>query len=260
MKILLIGDVVGKKGRQIVASVLPEIKKKECIDLCIANGENLAGGFGITVKVADQMYATGVDVITGGNHIWNKKEIYSIIEEDERLLRPLNYPSGVPGRGSNIYSVNNTRICVINLCGRIFMENLDCPFRTVIAEIEEIHKQTSNIIVDFHAEATSEKIAMGLYLDGMVSAVIGTHTHVQTADERVLPKGTAYITDVGMTGPKDSIIGIKSETIIKKFLTLMPLRFEVQKKGIGIFCGVIVEIDDTTGKALSIKRIQKEVE
>ncbi|MBI4777609.1 TIGR00282 family metallophosphoesterase [Candidatus Desantisbacteria bacterium] len=265
MRILLIGDIIGKKGREIVDAVLSKFKQEEKIDFCIANGENLAGGFGITSAVAKQSYAAGVDVLTGGNHIWSKKEIYQIIDTDEKILRPLNYPPGVPGCGGRIYTVNNQRIGVISLCGRVFMDNLDCPFRTVMLEIERMRTETQNIIVDFHAEATSEKIAMGLYLDGLVSAVIGTHTHVQTADERILPKGTAYITDTGMVGAKNSAIGVDSAVIIKRFLTSMPLRFDVTKTGPGIFCGVIIEISldtdsrGTTANALSIKRVQREI-
>lgn len=261
MRILLIGDIIGRKGRGIVASMLPRFKQEEKIDFCIANGENLAGGFGITPAVAKQVYAAGVDVLTGGNHIWSKKEIYQIIDEDERILRPLNYPIGVPGRGGHIYTVNNQQIGVISLCGRVFMNNLDCPFRTVMLEIERMRVETPNIIVDFHAEATSEKIAMGLYLDGLASAVIGTHTHVQTADERILPQGTAYITDIGMVGAKNSVIGVDSDIIIKRFLTSLPLQFEPTKTGPGIFCGVIIEInsDGITPNALSIKRVQHEV-
>ncbi|MFH1097457.1 MAG: TIGR00282 family metallophosphoesterase [Candidatus Desantisbacteria bacterium] len=258
MRILLIGDIIGKKGREIVASMLPEFKQEEKIDFCIANGENLAGGFGMTPAVVKQVYTAGVDVLTGGNHIWSKKEIFQIIDEDERILRPLNYPPGVPGAGGRIYMVNGQQIGVISLCGRVFMDALDCPFRTVMAEVERMQTETPNIIVDFHAEATSEKIAMGLYLDGLVSAIIGTHTHVQTADERILPKGTAYITDTGMVGAKNSVIGVDSAVIIKRFLTSMPHRFEVTKTGPGMFCGVIIEISSNTGNALSIRRIQRE--
>lgn len=259
MRILLIGDIIGKKGREIVASMLPEFKQEEKIDFCIANGENLAGGFGITPAVAKQVYAAGVDVLTGGNHIWSKKEIYQIIDNDESILRPLNYPIGVPGVGGRIYTVNGQQIGVISLCGRVFMDNLDCPFRTVMVEVERMRAETPNIIVDFHAEATSEKIAMGLYLDGLVSAVIGTHTHVQTADERILPEGTAYITDTGMVGAKNSVIGVDSATIIKRFLTSMPHQFKVTKTGPGMFCGVIIEISSDVGNALSVRRIQQEI-
>lgn len=258
MRVLLVGDIVGKKGRQVIKEILPEIKQKYQIDFCIANGENVAGGFGLTQKTAKEVFNAGVDVITSGNHIWNKKEIHQIIEE-ENILRPLNYPPGVPGRGYNFYEVKGELLAVINLSGRVFIGELDCPFRTVLPEITNIREKTHNIIVDIHAEATSEKIAMGWYLDGKVSAIIGTHTHVQTADEKILPKGTAYITDVGMTGPQNSIIGVKKEIILKKFLTQIPLRFEVAK-GTGQLCAVIVEIDTDTGAAKCITRIQQTIE
>ncbi|MEW6607303.1 MAG: TIGR00282 family metallophosphoesterase [bacterium] len=258
MRVLVIGDIVGKKGRQVIKALLPNIKQEYQIDLCVANGENLAGGFGLTQKTANEVFTAGVDVLTSGNHVWSKKEIYEIIE-NENILRPLNYPTGVPGRGYNLYKVQNDLLCVINLAGRVFIDELDCPFRVVLPEITKIREKTKNIIVDMHAEATSEKVAMGWYLDGKVSAVIGTHTHVQTADERILPEGTAYITDAGMTGPRDSIIGIKKEIVLKKFLTQIPLRFEVAK-GIGQIGGVLVEIDTSTGKAKSIIRIQQFLE
>jgi len=258
LKILHIGDIVGKRGRQIIKELVPKIKQEYQIDFCIANGENAAGGFGLTQKTAKEIFSAGIDSITSGNHIWDKKEVYQIIE-DENILRPLNYPPGVPGRGYNFYKVKNDILAVINLSGRVFVDELDCPFRAVISEINKIKEKTKNIIVDMHAEATSEKIAMGWYLDGKVSAVIGTHTHVQTADERILPEGTAYITDVGMTGARDSVIGVKKEIIIKRFLTQIPLRFEVAK-GIGQICAVVVEIDSDTGKAKSIIRIQQILE
>lgn len=255
MRILLVGDIIGKKGRQVIRELLPEIRQEYQIDFCIANGENAAGGFGLTQKTANEIFAAGVDTITSGNHIWDKKEIYQIIE-NKNILRPLNYPPGVPGRGYDFYKVKDTLLSVINLSGRVFIDELDCPFRVVLPEITKIREKTHNIIVDMHAETTSEKVAMGWYLDGKVSAVIGTHTHVQTADERILPEETAYITDVGMTGPRDSIIGVKKEIILKRFLTQIPLRFEVAK-GIGQIGAVVVEIDTFTGKAKSINRIQQ---
>ncbi|MEW6097379.1 MAG: TIGR00282 family metallophosphoesterase [bacterium] len=258
MRVLLVGDIVGKRGRQVIKELLPKIKQEYQIDFCVANGENVAGGFGLTEKTAKEVFSGGVNVLTSGNHIWNKKEVFQIIEE-ENILRPLNYPPGVPGRGYNFYKVKNDILAVINLSGRVFIDELDCPFQVVLPEITKIREKTKNIIVDMHAEATSEKIAMGWYLDGKVSAVIGTHTHVQTADERILPEGTAYITDAGMTGPRDSVIGVKKEIIIKKFLTQIPLRFEVAK-GTGQICAVIVEIDTHTGKAKSITRIQQILE
>ncbi|MDI6736105.1 MAG: TIGR00282 family metallophosphoesterase [bacterium] len=258
MKILLVGDIVGKKGRQVIRELIPQIKQDYKIDFCIANGENAAGGFGLTQKTADEIFNGGVDVITSGNHIWNKKEVFQIIE-NEHILRPLNYPPGVPGRGYNIYNVQDNLLAVINLAGRVFVDELDCPFRTVLPEIIKIREKTLNIVIDMHAETTSEKVAMGWYLDGQVSAVIGTHTHVQTADERILPQGTAYISDMGMTGPRDSVIGVKTEIILKRFLTQIPLRFDVAK-GVGQLGGVVVEIDTSTGKAKSIIRVQKFLE
>ncbi|MFH1563156.1 MAG: TIGR00282 family metallophosphoesterase [Nitrospirota bacterium] len=255
MRILLVGDIVGKKGRQVIRELIPQIKQNEQIDFCIANGENAAGGFGLTQKTSDEIFSGGVDVITSGNHIWNKKEVFQIIE-NEHILRPLNYPPGVPGRGYNIYKVKDDFLAVINLAGRVFMDELDCPFRVILPEITRIREKTLNIVIDMHAETTSEKVALGWYLDGKVSAIIGTHTHVQTADERILPQGTAYITDIGMTGPRDSVIGVKTEIILKKFLTQIPLRFDIAK-GIGQLCGVVIEIDTSTGKAKSINRIQK---
>jgi metallophosphoesterase (TIGR00282 family) len=240
--------------------MLPEVKKEYNVDFTIANAENAAGGFGLTPKVAQELYSYGIDLLTTGNHIFNKKEIFKIIDEEKRLLRPLNYPEGVPGRGSCIVNLkDDIYLGIINLSGRVFIENLDCPFRRVLPEINKIKQKTNVIIVDMHGEATSEKIAMGWYLSGKVSAVVGTHTHVQTADERIFPTGTAYITDIGMTGPKDSIIGIKIDKIIKRFLTQIPLRMEVAK-GPGIFCGVIIDIDEKEGKARDIKRIQLSLE
>lgn len=255
MRVLLIGDIIGKTGREVLSAWLPGIKQEYRIDFCIVNGENAAGGFGITPPLVEEISASGVDLITGGNHIWEKKEVYQIIE-DERLLRPLNYPIGVPGRGAGLFTLKEGLLGVINLSGRVFIKELDCPFRTVLPEIERLRQKTPSIIIDIHAEATSEKVAMGWYLDGKVSAVLGTHTHVQTADERILPQGTAYITDVGMTGPMDSVIGIKKEIVLKRFLTQIPARFEVAK-GPYQFCGVVVEINAQTGKACHIERIFK---
>ena len=255
MKILFIADIIGQPGREAVAKVLPELRQREQAELVIANGENAAGGMGLTPHIARDLCKLGVDIITLGNHTWDKKEIMEIIE-DENIIRPANYPPGVPGRGAALVSTaGNFRVGVINLVGRVFMHPNDCPFRAVDKLITEMKKETSLIIVDMHAEATSEKIAMGWYLDGKVSAVIGTHTHVQTADERILPEGTAYITDVGMTGPQESVIGIKKEIILQRFLLGMPVRFEVAAGDL-TFNGVALDIDEKTGKALAIKRIQ----
>lgn len=256
MKILFIGDIIGKPGRRAVKEGLPDLVNKLKIDFVIANAENAAGGFGVTQSVAEELFSMGLHVLTSGNHIWDKKEAVTYITKESRLLRPANYPPDVPGFGSIVMKTSSgDKLAVINLSGRVFMSQMDCPFRTAQQEIETLKKQTSIIIVDFHAEATSEKSAMGWFLDGDVSAVIGTHTHVQTADEMILPKGTAFITDVGMTGPKDSIIGVKKEQIIHKFLTQIPARFETAK-GESLLSCVVVEINPKTGLSSSIQRLQ----
>ncbi|MBI5056748.1 MAG: TIGR00282 family metallophosphoesterase [Nitrospirae bacterium] len=255
MKILFIGDIVGKPGRNAVKEGLPDLINKLKIDFVIANGENAAGGFGITQETGEEILALGVHVLTSGNHIWDKKDALSYITKENRLLRPANYPSDVPGFGSIIMNTAaGEKIAVLNLSGRVFMNQLDCPFQVARRELSEIKKQAKVIIVDFHAEATSEKSAMGHFLDGEVSAVIGTHTHVQTADEKILPKGTAFITDVGMTGPADSVIGVKKEQIIQKFLTQIPVRFETAK-GESVLSCVALEINSRTGMATSIQRL-----
>lgn len=259
MKILLIGDVVGEPGRYAVSRLLPEIRQEEDVEFVIANGENVAGGSGITPKTARELLDAGIDVITTGDHIWDRKEIKEIIDIDTRLLRPANLPKGVPGRGSGVYkSKGGFLIGVINIIGRIFMSNYNCPFRTVREEVEKIKNQTPIIAVDIHGEATSEKIAMGWYLDGMVSVLAGTHTHVQTADEKILPRGTAYITDLGMAGPYKSVLGRRPEQILERFLTLMPVKFEMASEWVELH-GAVVDIDPLTGKALAIKRIQKKL-
>ncbi len=259
MRVLIIADIFGEVGREAVRILLPEIKAEEKIDMCIANGENAAGGFGITPKIADHLYSFGVNMITMGNHIWDRKEVLNIINE-EKLIRPANYPPGVPGEGWRLITTNEgIKVGIINLCGRVYMSNIDCPFRAADKIIPELRKDTNIIIVDMHAEITSEKVALGWYLDGRVSAVIGTHTHVPTADERILPEGTAYITDIGVTGSLDSVIGIKKEIAIQRFLTQMPIRFEAAKGNI-VLAGVIIDIDNLSGKATSIKRIKKSVD
>ncbi|NOZ24501.1 MAG: TIGR00282 family metallophosphoesterase [Nitrospirae bacterium] len=255
MRVLLIGDIVGKTGRKAVKAFLPALISRFKIDLTVANCENAAGGFGVTEKVAAELFNCGIHVMTSGNHIWDKKEAVALLVKEDRILRPVNYPPGVPGAGSIIYNLNGRKVGVLNVSGRIFMNAMDCPFRTAETEVERLKKETDMIIVDMHAEATSEKIAFGRYMDGRVSAVLGTHTHVQTADEQILPNGTAYITDVGMTGPFDSVIGVAADQIIDKFLTQMPRKFETAK-GIGVLSGVIVEIDEKTGRSTSIQRIQ----
>lgn len=255
INIIFIGDIVGKPGRKIVKELLPRLVQKYNADLVIANGENAAGGFGITEKVAEELFSYGIDIITTGNHVWDKKEVVPYIAKEPRILRPINYPEGVPGFGSTIFRTrNNHLVGVINASGRIFMNLLECPFKTTKREVERIKRETNVIVIDFHAEATSEKMAFALYLDGKVSAVIGTHTHVQTADERILPKGTAYITDVGMTGPENSVIGFKEDSIIEKFLTLMPKVFEVPQSS-AFLSALFVEVSLTDGLARKVERI-----
>ena len=256
MRILVVGDVVGKPGRDAILHQLNKIKKEENIDAAIVNGENSAGGSGLTDKISREFFSNGVDVITSGDHIWKKREIYSFLDETDRLIRPLNYPLGAPGKGFTVVQLSSgLKIGVINLLGRVFMDAVDCPFHAVGKAIREISEETNIIVVDIHAEATSEKVAMGWFLDGKVSAVVGTHTHIQTADEKVLPEGTAYITDCGMTGPYDSVIGRVKENIIRRFFTQLPTRFEVADKSVEMH-GVIIDVDEKTGKAQKIKRIQ----
>lgn len=259
MKVLFIGDIIGSPGRRVVNNLIPAIVSEHKIDMVIANCENAAGGFGVTRGIVDELYRNKISVLTSGNHIWNRKETADFIEDYETLLRPANYPEGSPGWGSVVArSISGKPIGVLNLMGRVFMNPLDCPFRVAEREIRKLKDETNVIIVDMHAEATSEKQALGWFLDGKVSAVLGTHTHVQTADERILPQGTAYITDVGMTGAFDSVIGMKKDVIIKKFLTLMPARYDVAKHDVWLQ-GVIVNIDDETGKSFSIERLNLEV-
>lgn len=255
MRILFIGDIVGKNGRRTVRETIYKVIEEYGVDFCLANCENAAGGFGTTPAIVEELLSYPIDVLTSGNHIWDRKEIIDYIKEEKRLIRPANFSRESPGSGSTIASTGNgCQVGVINLQGRVFLPPYDCPFRAATEEIALLKKETPIIIVDFHAEATSEKIAMGWYLDGRASAVVGTHTHVQTADERVLPKGTAYITDVGMTGPRDSVIGIKKELVIEKFITYMPNRFECAT-GEGMFSAIIVDVDEETGRAGGIKRL-----
>ena len=255
MNILLIGDVVGRPGRELVRKGLRALIEVHGVDFVIANAENAAAGFGVTKDIGDALLEYGVDVMTSGNHIWDKKEVIDYIKAEPRLLRPANYPAGVPGRGSSVADTGDGRaVGVINVMGRVFMLPIDDPFAVVLREIDAIRHRTRVIIVDFHAEATSEKIAMGWHLDGRVTAIIGTHTHVQTADERILPKGTAYLTDVGMTGPHDSVIGMEVSPSLARFLNGMPTKFE-PATGNARLNGVIVEADDRTGLAKRIVRI-----
>ncbi|MDD5059703.1 MAG: TIGR00282 family metallophosphoesterase [Candidatus Omnitrophica bacterium] len=257
MKILFIGDVVGAPGREAIKKLVAPLKSELGIDFVIANAENASGGSGITLKVAEELFSSGVDVLTSGDHIWKRPEIFELINREDRILRPINFPSGAPGRGAHVFkSKNGVKIGVINVNGRVFMDALECPFKTSLAACEKIKEETKIIILDMHAEATSEKIALGWYLDGKLSAIFGTHTHIQTADEKILPKGTAYITDVGMTGPYDSVIGRKKDDVLTRFLSAIPVRFEVAGDDIQLH-GALVEIDEKTGQAISISRIQK---
>ncbi len=256
MRVLFIGDIVGEPGREIVRKQLRDLKKAKKIDAVIANAENAAGGSGITRRIAEELEEFGVDVLTSGDHVWKKREIYEHLIRSDRLVRPANYPKSAPGSGSTCVEIEGKgTLGVINLIGRVFMEAVDCPFLRVTEEIEKLRKKTSMIVVDMHAEATSEKVAMGWFLDGKVSAVVGTHTHIQTADETVLPGGTAYITDCGMTGPYDSVIGRRKELIIERFMTQLPNRFEVANKDVRM-SGVIIDLDGTTGRAKDVKRLQ----
>ena len=256
MRVLLIGDIVGRAGRRAVKENIPELVKQFEIDFIITNGENAAGGNGLTNEVANELFASGINVLTMGNHVWDQKEIFNFIDKESRIVRPANYPAGAPGNGANIFkNKQGESIGVMNLSGRIFMPgSLDCPFHKADEILTKLKNKVKALVVDFHAEATSEKIAFGLYLDGRVSAVCGTHTHVQTADERILPGRTAYISDIGMTGPADSIIGVKADLVIKKYLTQLPRRFEVAP-GPYQFNAVVIEIDAQTGESGSIVRI-----
>ena len=254
MLILAVGDIVGKPGRQAVGELLPELREQYGVNLVVVNAENAAGGLGVTPPTALELLNAGADVLTSGNHIWAQKEIIPYLDGEMPILRPLNYPPGVPGRG---YIISNQAM-VVNLIGRTFMSNFDCPFRAMDQLLSELKHKPPVIIVDFHAEATSEKVAMGRYLDGRVSAVLGTHTHVGTIDAQVLPHSTAYVTDIGMTGPVDSIIGDDAEMVLQRFLTMIPHRLSVGK-GKSVFNAVLVRVDDTSGKAISIDRIHREV-
>jgi 2',3'-cyclic-nucleotide 2'-phosphodiesterase len=256
MKVLCIGDIMGEPGRRAVARAVPRLVAQRQVDVVIGNGENVAGGFGITPELAEELFDMGLAVITTGNHAWDKKEALDYFARQPRLLRPANYPAGVPGNGSVVVeSAGGERLAVLQLMGRAYMPTIDCPFQTAKREVARLKRETLAVIVDMHAEATSEKMAMGHYLDGDVIAVVGTHTHVQTADEQILPKGTAYITDIGMTGPLHSVIGVKKELAIEKFLTAMPRRFEVAS-GPSVFCAVLVELDARLGKAIAMERIR----
>lgn len=258
--ILFIGDIVGHAGRLAVKALVPELIDRHKIDLVIANCENAAAGRGITPKIAEFLFECGINILTSGNHIWDKQEIIPYMDAEPRILRPANYPESIPGRGHGVFEDSYGRkVGVGNLCGKLFMDSYENPYISALGLIGELKDKTNLIILDFHAEATSEKIALGWYLDGKISALIGTHTHVQTADERILPQGTGYITDVGMTGSMDSVIGMEKEKSIKRFLTLMPQRLEPAEENIWLN-GIIIDIDFESGKATAIRRINEPLE
>jgi metallophosphoesterase (TIGR00282 family) len=253
--LLVVGDVVGSPGREILSKHLSLAREQHHVDAVIANGENAAGGFGLTEQTAEDMFAAGVDFITSGNHIWDKREFRAHLDETDRIIRPANYPPGSPGRGSGVFSVHGVKVGVLNLMGRVFMPTVDDPFRIGAELVEGLREQTPIIVVDVHAEATSEKMALGRFFDGKVSLVFGTHTHVQTSDETIFSGGTAYLTDVGMTGPSDGIIGMEAKTVIDRFTSAVAERFSVEKAGTRQFCAAVVQIETATGRALDIKRI-----
>ena len=253
--VLCVGDVFGEPGRRAIQTLLPRLRKQYEADLAMVNVENAAAGFGVTPLIARTFLDQGVDVMTSGNHIWDRKEVIGYIVKENLLLRPANYPPGTPGTGSVVVKAGPHKVAVLNLMGRVFLPHLDCPFRKADEEIPRLRQDTPIIIVDMHSEATSESQAMGWYLDGRVSAVVGTHRHVQTADERLLPQGTAFITDLGMTGPVDSVIGVEPELAISRFLTQMPNKFE-PAKGPAALHGAVIRIDPDTGRALSIERLR----
>jgi metallophosphoesterase (TIGR00282 family) len=255
MNVLMVGDIFGEPGRAMLAKHLPRLREEHAIDFCVVNCENAAGGFGVTPQMARQFLDHGADVLTSGNHIWDKKEIVEFITRENLLLRPANFPAGTPGVGHVTVKTGPHRVAVLNLMGRVFMQPIDCPFRKADEILPELRRETPIILVDMHCEATSESQAMGWYLDGRASAVVGTHRHVQTADERVLPGGTAYITDLGMTGPTDSVIGVDKELALQRFLSQMPNRFEPAKGPVALH-GVVIRIDPDSGRGLSIERLR----
>lgn len=259
VKILFLGDIVGSSGRKVVEDWVPDLRKEYSIDFCVANAENSAHGFGITPQIAQDLFKAQVDLLTGGNHTFDKRDVYQAFQEfPDRVLRPANYPSGTGGRGVSIlHSKSGHKVAVINLMGRVFMEPIDCPFQTFDREYEGMKRETPIILVDMHAEASSEKQAMGRHTDGRVSAVVGTHTHVPSADARILPKGTGYLTDCGMNGPYDSIIGMKTEIILDRFMKKQHIRMEVAD-GPGTLWGVIFSVDSDTGRCVKIDRVTRE--
>ena len=255
MRILMVGDVIGRPGRAAFAKYTPKLRREKQVDLVVVNGENSADGKGVTKKTLDELTLGGADVVTSGNHVWDKKEVMGIIDDEPYLLRPGNYPVGVPGKGACIYPLKGKNIGVMNLSGRAFMQELDCPFQRAEELLRELSRECGVVLLDFHAESTSEKMAMGWYLDGRVTAVVGTHTHVQTADERILPGGTAFISDLGMVGPWDSVIGFKKEPVLAKTTTGMPARFEVAD-GPSVYSALLLFVDDATGRTMDVERIQ----
>jgi metallophosphoesterase (TIGR00282 family) len=264
VKLLFIGDIVGQPGRGAVKELLPKLRDQHALDFVIANGENSAGGSGITPKIAEEIFSAGVDVITTGDHLWDQKEVMELLQSENRFLRPLNYPAVTPGKGAGVFEVRSRKseagnpilVAVLNLQGRTFMPPLENPFSMGLDAVRKLREQTKIIFVDFHAEATSEKIAFARMVDGQVSAVVGTHTHVQTADEQIFPGGTGYLTDAGFTGPHESVLGREITPVIQRFLTGMPQRFEVAKERV-ILHGAVIEIDEASGKAVTIQRVSK---
>ena len=255
MRILAVGDVVGRSGRRTFCKYTPRLKTDLGIDIVIVNGENAAHGKGLTYDTFIELLSGGADIVTSGNHIWDNRDVMRIIDQEPFLIRPANYPEGAPGKGFCIYPYRAKNIGILNLSGRTFMPAIDCPFVKAEEIVKKLKPACDVILLDFHAEATSEKVAMGFYLDGKITAIWGTHTHVQTADSRILPQGTAYITDLGMVGALDSVLGVSSELVIEKFLTAMPVKFEIVEKGTCIYCGIIIDIDDKSNKVTNIERI-----
>jgi len=251
---MLVGDVVGRAGRRAFRTITPQLRSEKSVDVVIVNGENSAGGKGFTRKALDELYAGGADVVTAGNHVWDKKDVFAFVDDEPFLVRPANYPDGTPGKGYCIFPFKAANIAVMNLSGRSFMPALDCPFQKADEILAEIGGQADVVVLDFHAETTSEKLAMGHYLDGRADIVVGTHTHVQTADEQILPGGTAYITDLGMVGAHDSILGVRKEIVIQKFRTGMPVRFDMAE-GAAEYAAVIVDIEPNGRRARQIERI-----
>ncbi|TMB41270.1 MAG: TIGR00282 family metallophosphoesterase [Deltaproteobacteria bacterium] len=261
MRLLFLGDVVGRPGRRALAALLPRLAAREDIDFVVANCENASGGKGIDPRSAEELHEAGIDVLTSGNHVWQNRAIIPYMREQGRLLRPLNFPPGIPGVGWTVQKArrSDTRVAVVNLIGRVFMAPADCPFRAAEQALVDVRREARVVLVDMHAEATSEKVAMGRFLDGKVSAVVGSHTHVQTADEAILPGGTAHLTDAGMCGPEDSVLGVRTEQVLERFLTQMPVRFEVAA-GPVLVQGAVIEVDETSGRAHSVRRVRERVE